>query len=153
GDERREIYRELPHRFAIAASPGTGWALTLASVAAAPGEPALPGQPGVVAWVEGSRPAAQGPLSGAGSRRGATLPPRRPLPAARAAPARRGPRPRWRASRPIPFPGKRRSRTGAAARDRSPGARRRNATGGALRRSGLRVPASAPAAGRDPGAA
>jgi len=55
GDERREIYRELPHRFAIAASPGTGWALTLASVAAAPGEPALPGQPGVVAWVEGSR--------------------------------------------------------------------------------------------------
>ena len=55
GDERREIYRELPHRFAIAATPGTEWALTLASVAAAPGEPALPGQPGVVAWVEGSR--------------------------------------------------------------------------------------------------
>jgi hypothetical protein len=55
GDERREIYRELPRRFAIAASPGAEWALTLASVAAAPGEPALPGQPGVVAWVEGSR--------------------------------------------------------------------------------------------------
>lgn len=55
GDERRETYRELPHRFVIAASPGTAWPLTLASVAAAPGEPALPGQPGVIAWVEGSR--------------------------------------------------------------------------------------------------
>ncbi|HEY7215799.1 MAG TPA: hypothetical protein VIC28_14310 [Thermoanaerobaculia bacterium] len=55
GDERRETYHELPHRFAIAASPGTAWPLTLASLAAAPGEPALPGGPGVVAWVEGTR--------------------------------------------------------------------------------------------------
>src|SRR5262245_51416728 len=55
GDERRETYRELPQRFSIASAPGTEWGFQLASVATAPGEPALPGGPGVVAWVEGSR--------------------------------------------------------------------------------------------------
>lgn len=55
GDERREIYRELPHRFSIASAARAEWAFPLANVAAAPGEPALPGQRGVIAWVEGSR--------------------------------------------------------------------------------------------------
>ncbi|HKI02035.1 MAG TPA: hypothetical protein VKK31_08650 [Thermoanaerobaculia bacterium] len=55
GDERREIYLEMPQRFSIAASPGMERAFTLASAATAAGEPALPGRPGVVAWVEGSR--------------------------------------------------------------------------------------------------
>jgi hypothetical protein len=55
GDERRETYHPLPHRFSIASVPGTERGFLLASVAAAPGEPALPGGPGVVAWVEGSR--------------------------------------------------------------------------------------------------
>ena len=55
GDERRELYLELPQRFAIAAAPGAEWAFALASVAQAPGEPALPGHVGVIAWVEGSR--------------------------------------------------------------------------------------------------
>jgi hypothetical protein len=56
GDERQETRVELPQRFAIAAAP---WAAPLfggaARRAALPGEPALPGRPGVVAWVEGSR--------------------------------------------------------------------------------------------------
>jgi hypothetical protein len=56
GDERNETSVELPLRFAIAEAP---WAAPLfgggARQAAMPGEPALPGQPGVVAWVEGSR--------------------------------------------------------------------------------------------------
>ncbi|HEV7507152.1 MAG TPA: hypothetical protein VGS07_19840 [Thermoanaerobaculia bacterium] len=56
GDERHETAVELPQRFAIAEAP---WAAPLfgGSVrrAALPGEPALPGRPGVVAWVEGSR--------------------------------------------------------------------------------------------------
>jgi len=56
GDERNETSVELPLRFAIAEAP---WAAPLfggvARHAALPGEPALPGQPGVVAWVEGSR--------------------------------------------------------------------------------------------------
>jgi hypothetical protein len=56
GDERHETRVELPQRFAIAAAH---WAAPLfgggARLAARPGEPALPGQPGVVAWVEGSR--------------------------------------------------------------------------------------------------
>jgi hypothetical protein len=56
GDERHETRVELPQRFAIAEAP---WAVPLfgggARLAAQPGEPALPGQPGVVAWVEGSR--------------------------------------------------------------------------------------------------
>jgi len=56
GDERHETSLELPQRFAIAEAP---WAAPLfgggARLAALPGEPALPGRPGVVAWVEGSR--------------------------------------------------------------------------------------------------
>jgi hypothetical protein len=59
GDETRETAVELPERFAIAASPGllpaVGRTLPLARSAFAPGEPALPGHAGVVAWVEGSR--------------------------------------------------------------------------------------------------
>jgi hypothetical protein len=59
GDETRETAVELPERFAIAASPGLlpalGKTLPLARPAFAPGEPALPGHAGVVAWVEGSR--------------------------------------------------------------------------------------------------
>ncbi|HEX4962796.1 MAG TPA: hypothetical protein VF173_18315 [Thermoanaerobaculia bacterium] len=58
GDERRETAVELPQRFAIAEPPG-GTALlgitSLARLAPGRGEPALPGRPGVVAWVEGSR--------------------------------------------------------------------------------------------------
>jgi hypothetical protein len=53
GDERRETAVELPERFAIEASPVQTFLLT--HRAAIPGEPALPGQAGVVAWVEGSR--------------------------------------------------------------------------------------------------
>jgi len=59
GDERRETAIELPQRFAIAAAPGTaplfGFFGGDAHLATRPGEPALPGRPGVVAWVEGSR--------------------------------------------------------------------------------------------------
>ena len=59
GNETRETAVELPERFAIAASPGLLPAvertLPLARSAFAPGEPALPGHAGVVAWVEGSR--------------------------------------------------------------------------------------------------
>src|SRR6185295_5485221 len=55
GDERREHAFELPQRFSIAAAAGAQWAFALAGVAPAAGEPALPGRPGVVAWVEGSR--------------------------------------------------------------------------------------------------
>lgn len=55
GDEHRESHFELPQRFSIAAAPGAEWAFALAGAAPAAGEPALPGQPGVVAWVEGSR--------------------------------------------------------------------------------------------------
>ena len=53
GDERQETAIELPVRFAIAGSPARTF--PLARRVAAPGEPALPGQAGVVAWVEGSR--------------------------------------------------------------------------------------------------
>ena len=56
GDEHRETRVELPQRFTIAAS---AWPAPLfgggARRAASPGEPAFPGRPGVVAWVEGSR--------------------------------------------------------------------------------------------------
>jgi hypothetical protein len=58
GDERRETAVELPVRFAIVASsvPSAEQdVLALARRVRAPGEPALPGQAGVVAWVEGSR--------------------------------------------------------------------------------------------------
>jgi hypothetical protein len=60
GDERRELAVLLPHRFEITLAPGaasglldrTGPALERAS---RPGEPALPGQAGVVVWAEGPR--------------------------------------------------------------------------------------------------
>jgi hypothetical protein len=59
GDERREVFLELPERFSIAASPAAPSAIDrtflFSTLAQARGEPALPGQPGVVAWVEGSR--------------------------------------------------------------------------------------------------
>jgi hypothetical protein len=59
GDERREVEVEAPQRFAILPGlPGLSergsW---LASLKAAPsrGEPARPGDPGVVVWIEGAR--------------------------------------------------------------------------------------------------
>ncbi|HEX3555558.1 MAG TPA: hypothetical protein VIA62_20240 [Thermoanaerobaculia bacterium] len=55
GDERRETRVELPQRFAIAEAPWTPPLFAGAAPAVARGEPALPGHPGVVAWVEGSR--------------------------------------------------------------------------------------------------
>lgn len=55
GDEHRETPVELPQRFSIAATAVPEPAFPLAAVAPGAGEPALPGQPGVVAWVEGSR--------------------------------------------------------------------------------------------------
>lgn len=56
GDERHETTVALPQRFAIAEAPWTAPLFgTAARRAARPGEPALPGRPGVVAWVEGSR--------------------------------------------------------------------------------------------------
>jgi hypothetical protein len=54
GDEQKETVFELPERFAISGTASLFEALT-ASQAAAPGEPARPGDAGVVAWVEGSR--------------------------------------------------------------------------------------------------
>jgi hypothetical protein len=54
GDEHRETAVELPIRFSIAPSPILADE-ALTRRAAAPGEPALRGQAGVVAWVEGSR--------------------------------------------------------------------------------------------------
>ena len=59
GDERREVFLELPERFSIVASPAAPSAIDrtflFSTLAPARGEPALPGQPGIVAWVEGSR--------------------------------------------------------------------------------------------------
>ncbi|HKV07155.1 MAG TPA: hypothetical protein VJ725_03390 [Thermoanaerobaculia bacterium] len=59
GDEHRETAVELPTRFSIAAPPaglpGLGRTLSFGSRSATRGEPALPGQAGVVLWVEGSR--------------------------------------------------------------------------------------------------
>jgi hypothetical protein len=54
GDERKETGYELPERFAISGTASLFETLT-ASPASAPGEPARPGDAGVVAWVEGSR--------------------------------------------------------------------------------------------------
>jgi hypothetical protein len=59
GDERRETAFELPQRFIIAAAPGMP--AIAVSILDLPrkvwrrGEPARPGEPGVVAWVEGPR--------------------------------------------------------------------------------------------------
>jgi hypothetical protein len=58
GDEREgeeEASVALPHRFSIVTSPAGAMGFTLASVSPERGEAALPGQDGVVAWVEGSR--------------------------------------------------------------------------------------------------
>jgi hypothetical protein len=55
GDERREIVVELPQRFTIVPAPAITIPFLMASVASAPGEPALPGRAGVFAWVAGSR--------------------------------------------------------------------------------------------------
>jgi len=57
GDEHRETAVVLPERFSIVASqaPALEPAFGLSYPAVSPGEPALPGQAGVVAWVEGSR--------------------------------------------------------------------------------------------------
>lgn len=55
GDEHDEVYLELPQRFSITSAPGLEPIFPLAHPAATPGEPALPGGAGVVAWVEGSR--------------------------------------------------------------------------------------------------
>jgi hypothetical protein len=58
GDEHREAAVELPQRFSILAVTAAAVlepAFPLATMAPAAGEPALPGHPGVVAWVEGSR--------------------------------------------------------------------------------------------------
>src|SRR3954462_8203639 len=55
GDERHETAFELPGRFAIAGPPALESAFTVSRRAASPGEPALPGRAGGVAWVEGSR--------------------------------------------------------------------------------------------------
>jgi len=59
GDERRETAVEMPARFAIASTPVevllVGETFLRARQAVTAGEPALPGQAGVVSWVEGSR--------------------------------------------------------------------------------------------------
>lgn len=55
GDERRETYVEIPQRFTIAEAPWAPPLFSGAAPATSRGEPALPGHPGVVAWVEGSR--------------------------------------------------------------------------------------------------
>jgi hypothetical protein len=55
GDERREILLELPQRFSIVTSPAIDRTFLFSSLAPVRGEPARPGQTGVVAWVEGSR--------------------------------------------------------------------------------------------------
>ncbi|MFP5288142.1 MAG: hypothetical protein ACLGI9_20570 [Thermoanaerobaculia bacterium] len=59
GNEHQETPVELPARFSISAPsavpPGLEPMLLLASRSSLRGEPALPGQAGVVAWVEGSR--------------------------------------------------------------------------------------------------
>lgn len=54
GDEQKETGFELPERFAISGTASLFEDLN-ASLAPAPGEPARPGDAGVVAWVEGSR--------------------------------------------------------------------------------------------------
>jgi hypothetical protein len=58
GDERREVGYELPQRFTILASMaslGGPDALDLSQTVGRRGESARPGEPGVLAWVEGSR--------------------------------------------------------------------------------------------------
>ncbi|HKH45214.1 MAG TPA: hypothetical protein VKM72_11165, partial [Thermoanaerobaculia bacterium] len=54
GNEHRETVFELPERFAITGTVSP-FAAGTANLSATPGEPARPGDAGVVAWVEGSR--------------------------------------------------------------------------------------------------
>jgi hypothetical protein len=54
GNEHHETVFELPERFAITGTVSPFESGTI-SLAASPGEPARPGDAGVVAWVEGSR--------------------------------------------------------------------------------------------------
>ncbi|HEX3530652.1 MAG TPA: hypothetical protein VH988_26615 [Thermoanaerobaculia bacterium] len=92
GDERREIVFAVPQRFVIAGpSRAAGFELLPARRSFSSGEPALPGQAGVVVWAEGTRqggaarmvvgtepPAVQLPRAQAGSAEETAL-----LPAAR----------------------------------------------------------------------
>jgi hypothetical protein len=55
GDERRETVLELPQRLTITAPPAPRFDFAPVRRALARGEPALPGEAGVVAWVEGNR--------------------------------------------------------------------------------------------------
>ena len=55
GDEHQETAFELPQRFSIVPASVLEPAFPLATIAPAAGGPALPGHPGVIAWVEGSR--------------------------------------------------------------------------------------------------
>jgi len=55
GDERQETVFELPQRFTIAAPAAQRLDLAPAAVSLSRGEPARPGQDGVVSWVEGDR--------------------------------------------------------------------------------------------------
>jgi len=55
GDERLETVFELPQRFIIAGPAAARLDLVPSAVSLARGEPARPGQDGVVAWVEGDR--------------------------------------------------------------------------------------------------
>jgi len=93
GDERRETVVELPQRFAIAAMPVVVGAP--AALAARRGEAARPGDPGVVAWTEGSRRGAgrrQVVVVPAGLREGLRQPePARGIVALTVRPAKAGP--------------------------------------------------------------
>jgi hypothetical protein len=55
GDEHLETAYEVPQRFSITASPEAVFAAVPVRLANGRGEPAIPGQAGVVAWVEGTR--------------------------------------------------------------------------------------------------
>jgi hypothetical protein len=55
GDEHLETAYELPQRFSITVSPEPVFETVPVRLALRRGEPALPGQAGVVAWVEGTR--------------------------------------------------------------------------------------------------
>ncbi|HKH49127.1 MAG TPA: hypothetical protein VKM72_31050 [Thermoanaerobaculia bacterium] len=104
GDEQRETAVELPSRFSIAASPVLPDALLpLARQVAAPGEPALPGRAGVVAWVEGSRRGGSlrqvVAMEASGGMRTGFRTKNLPLPCAWISPARR-----WEASPPVSSP-------------------------------------------------
>ena len=69
GDEHLETAYELPQRFTIAAAPRSAFETAPVRLALGRGEPALPGQAGVVSWIEGTR------RGGAARRVEATEPP------------------------------------------------------------------------------